>query len=56
MKVGKQEKVKPTAAKAKETPRTPPKARKKDDKEMPAVHEQKGKHSRRRRQQEVQRE
>uniref|UniRef100_E9Q9K5-4 Isoform 4 of Triadin n=2 Tax=Mus musculus TaxID=10090 RepID=E9Q9K5-4 len=42
MKVGKQEKVKPTAAKAKETPKTPPKARKKDDKEMPAVHEQKG--------------
>lgn len=45
MKVGKQEKAKPAAAKAKETPKTTPKAREKDDKETPAVpkHEQKGK-------------
>ncbi|XP_076784032.1 triadin isoform X10 [Arvicanthis niloticus] len=43
MKVGKQEKVKPTAAETKETLKTPPKAKERDDKETPAVpkHEQK---------------
>ncbi|XP_028622295.1 triadin-like [Grammomys surdaster] len=43
MKVGKQEKVKPTAAERKETLKTSPKARQRDDKETPAVpkHEQK---------------
>lgn len=47
MKVGKQEKEKPTAAKAKETLKTPSKAKEKNDKETPALpkHEQKGKHS-----------
>lgn len=48
MKVGKQEKGKPAAAKVKEAPpKSPPKVRERDDKETAAVpgHEQKGKHS-----------
>lgn len=48
MKVGKQEKGKPAAAKVKEAPpKSPPKDRERDDKETASVpeHEQKGKHS-----------
>lgn len=48
IKIGKQEKGKPAAAKVKEAPpKTPPKDRERDDKETTSVpgHEQKGKHS-----------